>query len=75
MAIVRGVAVAPDMGRHRCFAVEICFESGDDYALAVMARIVKDDCGQAPVTVLDGSGVCAWHNTQIQERRRSIANE
>jgi len=72
---VRGVAVAPDMGAHRCFAVEICFESGEDYALAVMARIVNDDCGQPPVTTLEGSGVCAWHHTQILERRRSIAND
>jgi hypothetical protein len=74
MAIVRGVAMAPDMGARRCHAVEIAFESSE-YELAVMARIVKDECGQPPVTILEGSGCCEWHHNQILERRRSIASE
>ena len=71
MAIVRGIAMAPNLGPHACHAVEIAFESGD-YELAIMARVVKDDCGQKPVAVLQGSGVCSWHKRQIHERRRSI---
>jgi hypothetical protein len=70
MAIVRGIAVAPDMGMRRCYAVEVCFESGDDYALAMMARIVYDDCKQPPIAMSQGSGICAWHEQQIKERRR-----
>jgi hypothetical protein len=69
MAIVRGVAMAPDMGAARCHAVEVAFETGD-YELAVMGRVVKEECSQKPVAVLQGSGVCEFHNRQIQERRR-----
>jgi hypothetical protein len=59
------------MGDQRCYAVEIAFESSD-YELAVMARVIKDDCSGKPVAVLENSGVCAWHHTQILERRRSM---
>lgn len=72
VAVVRGVAVSPGMGSDRCYAVEIAFESAEDYALALMARVVKDDCGQTPVKTEQGSGVCAFHLTQINERRRVI---
>lgn len=71
MAIVRGIAVKPDEGAARCHAVEVAFENGD-YELAVMARVVFDDCQGAPVKELQNSGVCAWHLTQVEERRRSI---
>jgi hypothetical protein len=57
------------MGDAVCFAVEVAFEN-TDYELAVVARVVKDDCQQKPVTTLEGSGVCAWHYQQIRERRR-----
>jgi hypothetical protein len=69
MAIVRGIAVAPDCGTRRCYAAEIAFESSD-YELAVMARVIFDECRQPPIFVEQGSGVCAWHKTQIDERRR-----
>ena len=73
MAIVRGLAVAPDMGNLRCYAVEIAFESGEDYALALLARVVNDECERPPVVVREGSGVCSWHEQQLAERRRSIS--
>lgn len=71
VAIVRGIAMAPDMRARRCYAVEIAFESGD-YENAVMARVVNDGCEQPPVAMEQGSGVCAWHHLQIKERRRII---
>jgi hypothetical protein len=72
MAVVRGLAVAPDMGGQRCYAVEIAFDSGEDYALAMIARVVNDECQQPPIAFEQGSGICDWHLRQIKERRRSI---
>jgi hypothetical protein len=65
--------MAPDLGPDACHAIEVAFENGD-YENAVMARVVLDNCQQQPVAVSQGSGVCAWHNRQIQERRRSISD-
>jgi hypothetical protein len=72
VGIVRGVAVKPHEGTDRCHAVEIAFEATEDYSLALLARVVLDNCGQAPFTTVERSGVCAWHYSQIQERRRAI---
>ena len=72
MAIVRGVAMAPDMGAARCHAVEIAFDSGEDYAFAMMARVVNDECNQPVIAIEQGSGCCAFHRKQILERRRLI---
>jgi hypothetical protein len=69
MAVVRGLMIAPDMGGHRCYAVEVAIESGD-YENAVSARVVNDDCQQPPVTFLEGSGVCNWHLPQLRNRER-----
>jgi hypothetical protein len=72
VAIVRGLAMAPDMGGRRCYCVEVAFDDEEDYALALLARVVNDDCQQVPVTFRQGSGVCEFHNRQIRERGRSI---
>jgi hypothetical protein len=63
--------MAPDMGSRRCYAVEVAFEDSE-YELAALARVVNDDCRGAPVSIVQGSGVCAFHNQQIRERRRSM---
>jgi hypothetical protein len=73
MAVVRGVAMAPDMGTTRCHAIEVAFENGD-YELAVMAKVVFDECNEPVVAVEQGSGVCEFHDRQIRERRRSISD-
>jgi hypothetical protein len=73
VAVVRGLAVAPDMGGRRCYAVEVAFDATGDYADAIHARVVNDDCQQAPATFLEGSGVCAWHAGQLKQRERGEA--
>ena len=70
MAIVRGVAMAPDMGARRCYAVEVAFEDSE-YELAALARIVNDDCQHYPVDMRQGSGICAWHSNQIRSQERA----
>ena len=69
VAVVRGLMIAPDCGGARCYATEVAFESGD-YENAVYASVVNDDCQQAPVTFLEGSGVCRWHFRQLKDRER-----
>jgi hypothetical protein len=71
MAIVRALAMAPDMGPKACYCVEIAFED-DDYELALLAKVVNDDCRQPPVTIRQGSGICEFHNRQISNRKRTI---
>jgi hypothetical protein len=75
MGVVRGLAIAPDMGGRRCYAVEVAFDVSDDYAHAVSGRVVNDDCQQRPVAFQEGSGVCAFHRAQIRLRERGRAIE
>jgi hypothetical protein len=70
MAVVRGLAVTPDAGTDKCYAIEIALDDSD-YENALDVRVVAV-CNAAAAFEYLGSGVCPLHNKQLRERGMAI---
>lgn len=71
MALIRGLAVSPNLGSELgCWAVEVVFDD-DDYACAATCRVVNV-CDHDADTTWQGSGVCWFHHRQLIERGWSV---
>ena len=68
MAVVRGLAVSPNAGTDHCHAVELAIEATDDYADVLDATVVAV-CDRPATFVWMGSGLCAFHRSQLKSER------
>jgi hypothetical protein len=71
MAIVRGLAVTPDAGMDKCYAVELALDD-TEYENALDVRVVFVCEAKPAVYEYLGSGVCQIHHLQLKERGQSI---
>jgi hypothetical protein len=71
MAVQRGIAVTPNAGTDKCYAVELRLDDSD-YENALDVRVVFVCDVKPAVYEYLGSGVCQVHHLQLKERGMSI---